>query len=123
MHFSSQVLTFKCRGHNQMIPGILSTLKRLILVPMILFTFSNFSFAEEFTDASLNNEFFDVGISTGILNIEDFNSELVTGINATFNANEDYFIQFNYINRQNDLHHFVADRLCKHLYCSEHPHC
>jgi len=55
---------------------------------------------------NIDTEYFDVGVFTGILNIEDFNSELVTGINMTFNANEDFFIQFNYLEADASLSSF-----------------
>lgn len=45
---------------------------------------------------SIDSEYFDVGVFTGILNIEDFNSEYIVGGNVTFNANEKFFMQFNY---------------------------
>ncbi|TQV76934.1 outer membrane beta-barrel domain-containing protein [Aliikangiella marina] len=54
----------------------------------------------------IDSEYFDVGLFTGILNIEDFNSEFITGINATFNANENYFVQFNYLQTDASLSSF-----------------
>ena len=57
-------------------------------------------------NADIDTEYFDVGIFTGLLNIEDFNSELVTGLNMTFNANEDFFIQFNYLQADASLSSF-----------------
>jgi len=72
------------------------------------------TFAEQASEGStipeqsvdIDTEYFDVGIFTGLLNIEDFNSELVKGINMTFNANEDFFIQFNYLEANASLSSF-----------------
>ena len=50
------------------------------------------------TDISdINNEVFELGVFAGIINIEDFGSEFVPGISATFRASEDFFIQYNYL--------------------------
>ena len=46
---------------------------------------------------SIDTEYFDVGVFTGVLNIEDFSSELLVGVNATFNADEHFFLQLNYL--------------------------
>ncbi len=51
----------------------------------------------------IDSEYFDVGLFTGVLNIEDFNSEYVIGGNITFNANEDFFMQFNYFQTDSSL--------------------
>jgi outer membrane beta-barrel protein len=47
--------------------------------------------------SNINNEVFDLGVHLGIVNFEDFSSELTPGLSATFRASEDYFIQYNYI--------------------------
>ncbi|MCO7223241.1 outer membrane beta-barrel domain-containing protein [Pleionea sp. CnH1-48] len=47
--------------------------------------------------SNVNTEYFDMGVFTGFINIEDFTSEAIVGINGTFNANEDYFMQINYL--------------------------
>lgn len=44
----------------------------------------------------VNNENFEFYINTGVLSIQDFNSEFSLGIGATFNATEDFFLQYNY---------------------------
>ncbi|MFL0809368.1 MAG: outer membrane beta-barrel domain-containing protein [Agarilytica sp.] len=44
-----------------------------------------------------DNELFDVGATVGVLNIEDFTSEYVYGLYATFKASEHYFLQYNFI--------------------------
>lgn len=49
------------------------------------------------TASAIDSEFFDVGFTAGVVNIEDFGSEFIAGINATFNASEKYFLQFNWM--------------------------
>lgn len=55
--------------------------------------------AEDKSDKGLdiNNEIFELGAFVGIVNIEDFTSEMVPGISLTFRASEDFFIQYNYL--------------------------
>lgn len=48
-------------------------------------------------DDDLDTEFFEIGLSTGIVTIEDFTSELTKGANITFRATENFFLQFNYL--------------------------
>ncbi len=45
----------------------------------------------------VNSELFDIGFVTGVINIEDFTSELFIGANITFKATEDFFLQYNYM--------------------------
>ncbi|WP_096084786.1 outer membrane beta-barrel domain-containing protein [Agaribacterium haliotis] len=45
----------------------------------------------------LDNELFEFGIDAGLLAIQDFNTEIGLGFNATFHGSEDFFIQFNYL--------------------------
>ncbi|WP_196137845.1 outer membrane beta-barrel domain-containing protein [Aliikangiella sp. G2MR2-5] len=45
----------------------------------------------------LDNELFEIGFTAGTINIQDFTSEWSTGINATFLATENAFLQFNYL--------------------------
>jgi outer membrane beta-barrel protein len=77
----------------------------------------------EKTDISdINNEVFELGIFAGIVNIEDFGSELAPGLSLTFRASEDFFVQYNYLqadvsfsayeNIQNPL--LGSDRTFKH---------
>lgn len=47
--------------------------------------------------AEVNNEIFDLGVFVGVVNIEDFGSEIAPGLSATFRASEDFFIQYNYL--------------------------
>jgi outer membrane beta-barrel protein len=44
-----------------------------------------------------NNEIFSLGISFGVLNVEDFTSELIPALSATFRASEDFFLQANFL--------------------------
>lgn len=44
----------------------------------------------------IDDEFFSVGLTTGILNIEDFGGEFLVGFESSFKASEDFFLQFNY---------------------------
>lgn len=46
---------------------------------------------------AVNSELFDVGIVAGVINIEDFASDMVYGANVTFKATEDFFLQYNYV--------------------------
>ncbi|WP_144392692.1 outer membrane beta-barrel domain-containing protein [Pleionea sediminis] len=45
----------------------------------------------------LNNEQFELGLSAGFLNIQDFGSEIATGLHANFIATENTFLQLNYV--------------------------
>lgn len=45
--------------------------------------------------SNINSEVFELGVTVGIINIADFNSEFSTGISATFKASEDFFLQYN----------------------------
>ncbi len=77
---------------------IFLALIKILLTAFLLFssvTHNEISAAEN-ESVSIDSEYFDVGLFTGILNIEDFNSEYIVGGNVTFNANENYFLQFNY---------------------------
>lgn len=50
----------------------------------------------EVYEAQIDSEFFEVGFFTGILSIEDFGTDVVTGVKASFHATEDFFLQGNY---------------------------
>lgn len=45
----------------------------------------------------INSELFDIGVFTGVINIQDFPAEFVIGANITFKASEDFFLQYNYL--------------------------
>ncbi|GLS25524.1 outer membrane beta-barrel domain-containing protein [Marinibactrum halimedae] len=54
----------------------------------------------------VDTEYFDIGLFYGSMNVEDFTSASVIGINATFNAGENYFLQMNYLQSDVDLSSF-----------------
>ena len=49
------------------------------------------------TAKSIDNEYFEVGVYTGLINLQDFSSEFAYGANVSFKATEDFFLQFNYL--------------------------
>lgn len=69
-----------------------------LLVKTIIFCSFAFSQAALSDGGKLdvNNEQFDIGVTFGTLSVEDFPTEPILGINATFKASEDFFIQYNY---------------------------
>lgn len=54
----------------------------------------------------LDNEYFELGITTGVVAIQDFNSEYTLGVGATFAASESFFLQFNYMTANSSLSAF-----------------
>lgn len=46
---------------------------------------------------NIRTEFIELGVSFGVMNIEDFGSEFALGTNLTFRATEDFFLQLNYM--------------------------
>ena len=46
---------------------------------------------------SVDNEVFELGVNAGMINIEDYGSELTFGASASFKATEDFFLQVNYL--------------------------
>ena len=50
----------------------------------------------EVYEAQIDSEFFEVGVFAGILSMEDFGTDVVTGLKASFHATEDFFLQANY---------------------------
>ncbi len=50
----------------------------------------------EVTEDEIDDEFFEVGAFVGNLTIDNFGSEAVYGINASFHATEDFFLQANF---------------------------
>lgn len=50
----------------------------------------------EVKEAAIDDESFEVGLFLGVLNIDNFGSEPVYGINAAYHATEDFFLQLNY---------------------------
>jgi len=51
---------------------------------------------QEVTEAAIDDESFEIGIFAGVLNIDNFGSEPVYGVNASYYATEDFFLQANY---------------------------
>jgi len=45
----------------------------------------------------IHSEVFDLGVTAGLVNIADFNGEWMLGVSATFQASEDFFLQFNFL--------------------------
>lgn len=54
----------------------------------------------------LDSEVFELGASSGVLAIQDFNSEWSFGFDATFHASEDFFLQLNYLEAEASLSSF-----------------
>ena len=48
-------------------------------------------------DLDIRTEFIEAGLTAGVVNIEDFGSELTWGAGLTFRATEDFFLQLNYM--------------------------
>ena len=55
------------------------------------------------SELQADNERFELGVSTGVLNIGDFASEFTFGVNANFIATEDFFLQINYVYANSSL--------------------
>ncbi len=53
--------------------------------------------------SSLDNEQFELGITAGVINIQDFGSEIIAGINANFIASEDVFMQMTFLQADAEL--------------------
>lgn len=51
---------------------------------------------QEVTEAAIDDESFEIGLFAGVLNIDNFGSNLVYGVNASYYATEDFFLQANY---------------------------
>ncbi|HOY22347.1 MAG TPA: outer membrane beta-barrel domain-containing protein [Cellvibrio sp.] len=47
-------------------------------------------------EADLDSEDFEVGLYTGVLNVEDFGSNMVAGVSFSYHITEDFFAQVNY---------------------------
>lgn len=45
----------------------------------------------------IDSEVFDLGVTAGVVNIADFNGEWTFGVSATFQASEDFFLQYNFL--------------------------
>ena len=42
---------------------------------------------------NLDSEDFEIGVFSGIMNVEDFGSDTVTGIRAAYHVSEDFFVE------------------------------
>lgn len=72
---------------------------------------------------SIDSEFFELGVNTGILDVEDFTSEITVGLYANFRATENFFLQSNFF--QTDVSYssvekgpqgpFTGDRQYRHF--------
>ena len=51
--------------------------------------------ASSFSKNDIDSEFLELGANIGVINIEDFPSEYALGVNLTFRATEDIFLQLN----------------------------
>ncbi|MEN8206051.1 MAG: outer membrane beta-barrel domain-containing protein [Pseudomonadota bacterium] len=60
----------------------------------------------EVSEADIDDESFEIGVFAGIINIDDFGSEPMFGINASYYATEDFFLQLNYAVSSADLTSF-----------------
>ncbi|GAB1258767.1 hypothetical protein NBRC116494_32690 [Aurantivibrio plasticivorans] len=54
----------------------------------------------------IEREVFELGAFVGIINIGDFSSELAYGITGEFQASEDFFLQYNFLQTDVDLSSF-----------------
>ena len=65
----------------------------LLIATLMLF---QFSYAGD-KRLSLDNEYFEFGVSTGVISVQDFTSEFSLGLQSTFTASEHFFLQLNYM--------------------------
>lgn len=72
--------------------------QHILLSICAIFSFlcTSLAYAEKGKKLRLNNEFFEFGVHAGVLNVQDFSSELTLGFSATFAASENFFLQYNY---------------------------
>lgn len=50
----------------------------------------------EVSEAAIDDESFEIGIFAGVINIDNFGSEPLYGVKASYHATEDFFLQINY---------------------------
>lgn len=73
---------------------------RLLCAATFFIASLSFAAEDDTTKSSglkIGSELFDVGVLFGTINIEDFTSEYVAGMNITFKATEYFFLQYNYV--------------------------
>ncbi len=82
--------------------------QRIFLGAIVLsaWAFNAHAQEDEVKASDLNREVFELGMFAGVLNIGDFNSEWVVGLSASFQASEDFFLQYNYLQTDADLSSF-----------------
>lgn len=79
-------------------------LQGIVVTPGVVVTAAAYGQDASGVEASdLNQEVFELGVFTGILNIGDFGSEWAVGISANFQASEDFFLQYNYLQAEAEL--------------------
>lgn len=70
-------------------------------IALLLALFSSTAGAQADSNAKpathLDSEVFELGLFTGVLNVGDFGSEWALGVSGTFQASEDFFLQYNYL--------------------------
>lgn len=80
-------------GHS--LPNCLRYWGRMVLCPLLLAAGMSVQADEGY--GRLKNEALEFGVFTGVINIDNFGSEWVAGVSATFHASEDFFLQYNYL--------------------------
>jgi len=60
--------------------------------------------------ADIDTEFFELGVTVGIISIDNFTSEPVLGVGAKFHATEDLFLQFTYGEAKASLSSFESSQ-------------
>jgi outer membrane beta-barrel protein len=66
----------------------------------------SFASAGAMAEQDIDKEILEFGVVTGVINIGDFGSEWLKGLSATFQASEDFFLQYNYLQAEADLSSF-----------------
>lgn len=56
--------------------------------------------------ADIDQEVFELGVFSGVVNIGDFGSEWLAGLSASFQASENFFLQYNYLQAEAGLSSF-----------------
>lgn len=75
--------------------------RHLFVTPLLLSVGLSVQAADDYS--RLKNETLEFGLFTGVINIDNFGSEWIAGVSATFHASEDFFLQYNYL--QTDVGH------------------
>ncbi len=67
-----------------------------LIISLVTMSYASQSLAAGGEKLDLNNEYFEFGVSAGILSVQDFGAEPTVALSATFIATEDFFLQYNY---------------------------